>query len=162
LVTISYPLAFSKFELTVEEFAAYVEETGAQTGGECELRIPETGPGAGRFIGTVKQGAERYPGVVTIVDGDFRRPGANVNDRQPATCISRREAGAYLERLSQKTGRRYRPPSESEWEYAARAGSTSAFYFGSARFAPLGILPTVPLRITQASWRNAPSVPRLC
>jgi formylglycine-generating enzyme required for sulfatase activity len=132
-VTISYPLAFSKFELTVDEFATYVEETGTQTGGACELRIPETGPGAGRFIGTVKQGAERYPGLVTIVDGDFRRPGANVSGRQPATCISRREAEAYLEWLSQKTGRHYRLPSESEWEYAARSGSTSAFYFGSSR-----------------------------
>ncbi len=42
-VTISHPIAFAKFELTVAEFAAYVDETGAQTGGECELRIPETG-----------------------------------------------------------------------------------------------------------------------
>lgn len=48
----------------------------------------------------------------------------------PALGVSWREAEAYAEWLSKKTGREYRLPSESEWEYAARGGATSAYWWG--------------------------------
>ncbi len=50
--------------------------------------------------------------------------------RQPVINISSDEAKAYLAWLSAQTGQRYRLPSEAEWEYAARAGSQSAYCFG--------------------------------
>jgi formylglycine-generating enzyme required for sulfatase activity len=129
-VTIAYRFAIGKFELTVDEFAAYVAETGATPGGECGITTPHRGRDREKYIGTEKPGKRITPSYIEILDGTFRRPGAEVTGRHPATCISRREAAAYLEWLSKKTGKHYRFPTESEWEYAARAGSTTPFFFG--------------------------------
>lgn len=51
-------------------------------------------------------------------------------DNLPVDNISWEEAVEFCERLSRNTGRKYRLPSESEWEYACRAGTTTPFSFG--------------------------------
>lgn len=51
-------------------------------------------------------------------------------DRLPVDGVSWRQASEFCRRLSAATGRAYRLPSEAEWEYACRAGSTSPFCFG--------------------------------
>ena len=49
---------------------------------------------------------------------------------RPVESISWSDAKEFCARLSQKTGREYRLPTEAEWEYACRAGTTTPFHFG--------------------------------
>jgi formylglycine-generating enzyme required for sulfatase activity len=49
---------------------------------------------------------------------------------RPVENVSWHEAVEFCVRLSEKTGREYRLPSEAEWEYACRAGTTTSFHFG--------------------------------
>jgi formylglycine-generating enzyme required for sulfatase activity len=51
-------------------------------------------------------------------------------DRRPAISVSWDDAKAYAKWLSEETGKRFRLPSETEWEYAARAGSASRYSWG--------------------------------
>lgn len=52
--------------------------------------------------------------------------------RRPVIHVSWEQAVGYTEWLSEKTGKKYRLPSEAEWEYAARAGSDKARFWGSS------------------------------
>lgn len=65
-------------------------------------------------------------------DSGFQWPGhlIRAEGRQPVVNISCGQARDYLAWLSAQTGARYRLPSGSEWEYAARAGSLTAYCFG--------------------------------
>lgn len=51
-------------------------------------------------------------------------------DKQPVEQVSWYEAVEFCDRLAAHTGRKYRLPSEAEWEYACRAGTTTPFSFG--------------------------------
>lgn len=51
-------------------------------------------------------------------------------DNRPVEQVSWYDAIEFCDRLSQYTGRSYRLPSEAEWEYACRAGTTTPFHFG--------------------------------
>lgn len=52
--------------------------------------------------------------------------------RRPVVDVSWSDAQAYTQWLSKQTGRRYRLPSEAEWEYAARGGTASSYWWGNS------------------------------
>jgi formylglycine-generating enzyme required for sulfatase activity len=52
------------------------------------------------------------------------------NPQNPVENVSWNDAQAFCEKLSQITGKTYRLPTEAEWEYACRAGTTTRYYFG--------------------------------
>ena len=108
-VTISKPFAVSKYEVTVGQYAEFVRETKHKTG-NCLY---------------VQDGSLRD-------DDDFnwRNPNFKQSNNHPVVCISWDDASTYVHWLSVKTGHEYRLLTEAEWEYAARAGTTTAYHFG--------------------------------
>jgi formylglycine-generating enzyme required for sulfatase activity len=58
-------------------------------------------------------------------DANWEAPGFAQSETHPVTCVSWDDADAYARWLTAQSGHRYRLPSASEWEYAARAGSES-------------------------------------
>ncbi|WP_375328449.1 SAV_2336 N-terminal domain-related protein [Microcystis sp. BLCC-F210] len=59
------------------------------------------------------------------------------SDNNPVECVSWYDAIEFCARLSRHTGKNYRLPSEAEWEYACRAGTTTPFHFGETITAEL-------------------------
>ena len=65
------------------------------------------------------------------IDIDLKtNPSRFKGDELPVESVNWYEATEFCKRLSRETKREYRLPSEAEWEYACRAGTTTAFHFG--------------------------------
>jgi len=62
---------------------------------------------------------------------DFTPHVATTDDRTPVHNLSWDDTQQYIGWLSRKTGHRYRLPSEAEWEYAARGGATTRYWWGN-------------------------------
>ena len=76
-----------------------------------------------------------YMGVTEVTQAQWKRvmgtnPSHFEGDDLPVDTVSWRDAVAFCEKLSRMKGKRYRLPTEAEWEYACRAGSQSRFCFG--------------------------------
>ena len=109
-VTIAVPFALGVYEVTVAEFGRFVDETEYSAGNSCD---------------TYEGGSwEERTGR------GWRNPGFGQSGRSPVACVNWNDAQAYATWLSRETGEEYRLPSESEWEYAARAGTATARYWG--------------------------------
>jgi formylglycine-generating enzyme required for sulfatase activity len=108
---IEVPAFFAgRFEITRSQYRAFAEATGRSAGDGC-------------FVWS-QGGFELQP------DKSWRAPSYPQTDAHPVVCVSWNDAQAYLSWLSRKSGRSYRLLSEAEWEYAARAGSASARFWG--------------------------------
>ena len=57
-------------------------------------------------------------------------PSGFKGENLPVDSVSWYDAGEFCKKLAEKTGKSYRLPSEAEWEYACRAGTTTPFHFG--------------------------------
>ncbi len=110
-VEIARLFAVGKYAVTRGEFSRFVSATGHATGNAC--RTHEDG-----------EWMERS-------GRNWRSPGFSQSERDPVVCVSWGDAQAYVEWLSRKTGKSYRLLSEAEWEYAARAGTTTPFHTGA-------------------------------
>ena len=73
---------------------------------------------------------DEYAGFARETNRKWEKPEFEQTGRHPAVNVGFADAVAYAEWLSLRTGLRYRLPSESEWEYACRAGTTAARYWG--------------------------------
>ena len=128
-----------KHEVTVGQFRSFVEATGYRTDAE---RNADGNEGCYIFIGD-----NWTPGR------SWRSPGYSVGDDQPVVCVSWNDAQAFIEWLNGETGGSYRLPTESEWEYAVRAGTTTKYHFGNdeSRLCRYGNFAD---RSTNFDWRN--------
>ncbi len=85
------------------------------------------------FIGKypVTQAQWRAVAALPQVSRELKlNPSRFQGDNRPVEQISWLDAVEFCDRLSQHTGKEYRLPSEAEWEYACRAGTTTPFHFG--------------------------------
>jgi len=130
-------------ELAPKEVTYYTNEVGMEfvlmPAGELLMGSPRGEPGREAnerpqhevritrafCIGAHEVTQEQYAAVMGRNPSKF--PGA----RNPVERVSWHDAVQFCARLSEKDGRTYRLPTEAEWEYACRAGSTTAYSFGS-------------------------------
>ncbi|MDJ0797909.1 MAG: SUMF1/EgtB/PvdO family nonheme iron enzyme [Calothrix sp. MO_167.B12] len=85
------------------------------------------------FMGKYPITQAQWKGVAALpkVNRDLKlNPSYFKDDTRPVEKVSWYDAVEFCARLSRETGREYRLPSEAEWEYACRAGTTTPFHFG--------------------------------
>lgn len=106
------PLMVAKYPVTVGEFANFVAQTGYDAGDSCWT----------------------YEGIEgRIRNGrNWRNPGFAQTEADPVLCVSWTDTQAYAAWLTRIAGHRYRLLTENEYEYANRAGTQTAFWWGEA------------------------------
>ena len=109
-ITIGKPFAVGRHAVTRGQFSAFVNDTSHNT----------------------ENGATVWTGKELKLDPyrSWRNPGFLQDDSHPVVCVNWNDARAYSAWLSETTGQTYRFLTEAEWEYVARAGTTTPFWWG--------------------------------
>lgn len=114
-VTFARPFAVGRLEVTRGQFAAFQADSGFQPrSGNCWYWNAELSKQANDDLAK-----------------SWRNPGYSQDDSHPVVCVSWTDAKAYADWLSKKSGKPYRLLTEAEWEYAARAGTSSPWIWGT-------------------------------
>ena len=113
-VTIGRDFALGKYPVTRGEFARFVAETGYAVPKPVRILVPGKG-------------------WIDSNSHDWRDPGFPQDDQHPVVCVNHIDAKSYAAWLSGKTGKTFRLPSEAEWEYACRARTETARFWGDDR-----------------------------
>ena len=100
------PFALAKSPVTKAQWAAFVADSGRST-------------------------AAAPCAYASTANPSWKDPGYPQNDNHPVVCVTWGDAQDYARWLSKRTGHHYRLPTDEEWEYAARAGTTTAYPWGS-------------------------------
>ena len=116
-VRITKPFWIAQHPVTVAQFRAFVEATRHVTDAESDALGGHGFNAATNSFETGKQYS-------------WRSLGFEQHDDHPVVNVSWNDADAYRRWLSLKTGKKCRLASEAEWEYAARAGTTTLYYHG--------------------------------
>ena len=115
-VTLTKGFWLGRYPVLNEQFEPFVKATGYRTEAERE--------GWG-------YGYDQKMGHSNKVKGlTWRKPGYTIEPGQPVVMVSWNDALAFIQWLNGRGEGLYRLPTEAEWEYACRAGSTTAFSFG--------------------------------
>lgn len=108
-----------RYEVTIGQFREFVKATGYKTEAESDGM-----GGTGRIRpATFDSGFGQLPAF------NWQNYGFRVSDEFPVSNVTRKDAKAFCDWLGKAGKRVVRLPTEAEWEYACRAGTTGAFYF---------------------------------
>lgn len=112
-IAVPHPFAVGKFEVTRGEYEAFINATGYKVTEDCRVW---------------NHSLATWDRRLSV---SFRNAWFAQDDNHPAVCVNWTDAKMYVRWLSAKTGKQYRLLSESEWEYVARAGTKTPFWWGS-------------------------------
>lgn len=113
---VSEPFAMGRTEITIGEFSKFARSVGYRTEADRESAC----------LRTDDEGIE----LVADLSLSWEKPGYPVTREHPVVCVTWNDARAYAEWLGEQSGREYRLPTELEWEYAARATTTTSRHWG--------------------------------
>lgn len=113
MVTLAYSFAVGTAPVTKREYERLLDARQRRDSTSCANMNDE-----GRWVATA--------GL------SWSSPGFEQTGEHPVVCVSWEDAKEYARRLREKTGRAYRLLTEAEYEYVARAGSTTTFSWGSS------------------------------
>ncbi|NQT12573.1 MAG: SUMF1/EgtB/PvdO family nonheme iron enzyme, partial [Planctomycetes bacterium] len=121
VVTITKPFYLGTCEVTVAQFREFVNttdyRTDAERGEEGQVFDPRTK-------------ASPQTGPAGRPDVYWRNPGYRTGDDNPVARVSWADSYAFCQWLGEKEGQTYRLPTEAEWEYSCRAGTTTTWASG--------------------------------